>query len=77
MSTKPHHISSPFLTKYEIAKLVGIRAMQISLTMIDDNPVETAILEYENGNLPFNVCRHIPNGTIEQINVSNIKYLKT
>lgn len=72
-----HHISSPFLTKYEIAKLIGIRAMQIEMTTIDNDPIQTAIQEYENGTLPFNICRHLPNGTIEQINISAIKYLKT
>lgn len=72
-----HHISSPFLTKYEIAKLVGIRAMQIEMTTNDNDPIQTAIQEYENGVLPFNIRRHLPNGTIEDINISAIKYLKT
>lgn len=75
MSTH-YHISSPFLTKYEIAKLVGIRAMQIEMTTVDNNPIQTAIKEYENGVLPFNIRRQLPNGTIEDINITAIKYLK-
>lgn len=75
--TTPHHTSSSFLTKYEIAKLVGIRAMQIEMTTIDNDPIQTAIQECENGFLPFNIRRHLPNGTSEEINISTIKHLKT
>ena len=49
-------------TKYEVAKLIGIRAMQIEMTNNDDDPIKTAIKEYEQGTLPLNVRRHLPNG---------------
>ena len=60
-------------TKYEIARLIGARALQISmgapllvelneeqLEKINYNPVEIAKLELEKGILPITVKRPMP-----------------
>lgn len=60
-------------TKYEKARLIGSRALQISmgapfliklskkdLTEIRYNPVEIAKLEYEKGIIPITVKRPLP-----------------
>ncbi|HLC65497.1 MAG TPA: DNA-directed RNA polymerase subunit K [Candidatus Nanoarchaeia archaeon] len=57
-------------TKYEIARLIGSRALQISmgapplvklndeiLKKISFNPVEIAKMEYEQGTLPIEIKR--------------------
>lgn len=59
-------------TKYEKARLIGSRALQISmgapflvklsekeLEEIDYNPIEIAKREFESGVLPITVKRHI------------------
>ena len=61
-------------TKYEKARMIGSRALQISmgapfliklskkdLEKINYNPIEIAKLEYEKGVLPISIRRSYPN----------------
>ena len=61
------------LTKYEIARIIGARALQISMNAplilkvdnekleeINYNPIEIAKLEFEEGVLPITVIRPLP-----------------
>jgi DNA-directed RNA polymerase subunit K/omega len=65
--TKPHY------TSYEKARLIGARALQISmgapftvklsdedLKRIHYNPIEVAKIEYEQGVIPIDVRRKLP-----------------
>ena len=53
------------LTKYEVARIIGARALQISQgapllirkPKEEMDPVSIAILEYEAGKIPINVLR--------------------
>jgi len=60
-------------TKYEIARIIGARALQISmgaplllklgekdLTKINFNPIEIAKLEFNKGVLPITIRRPMP-----------------
>mgnify|MGYP001603036864 FL=1 len=60
-------------TKYEHARIIGARALQISMgapfmIKLDDedlkkigyNPIEIAKLEFEKGLIPISVKRHMP-----------------
>ena len=66
-------MSCNFPTKYEIAKLIGIRAVQIEMITVDNDPIKTAIKEYENGTLPFTIRRQLPNGKCEEIDTIKFK----
>lgn len=70
------------LTKYERARMVGARALQIAmgapfcvklndddLKRIKYNPVEIAKLELEAGVIPIEVKRDIQEGVVEDISV--------
>ncbi len=61
------------LTKYEKARIIGARALQLSmgaplllklkkdeLTGINYNPIKIAMLEYDKGVLPITIKRPMP-----------------
>jgi len=61
----------PFLTKYERARVVGLRALQLSLgappfVRLDDeakwDPIEVAKGELESALLPLSIRRTMPDG---------------
>ena len=60
------------LTKYEMVRVLGIRAQQISVgakTLVknieDKSPIEIAIYELKNKMTPFKIRRPLPNNTYE------------
>ena len=65
-------ITSPFITKYEKARIIGTRAEQISnnaepLIDIKDliNPILIAEKEYYAKKIPLIICRILPNNDKE------------
>ena len=75
---KPHK-TTPFLTKYERARVLGTRAMQISLgapVTIEVNnltdPIAIAELELQQNKSPLIIRRYLPNNSFEDVAV---KYL--
>ncbi|MEM0445641.1 MAG: DNA-directed RNA polymerase subunit K [Nitrososphaerota archaeon] len=63
-------ISQKRLTKYEITKIIGGRALQLSLgafPLVEPKPTDTAftiaVRELSLGVLPIIVRRHLPDGT--------------
>ena len=61
-----------YMTKYERARILGTRALQISMNapvMIDikelTGSLEIAEKELETGNIPFIICRYLTNSTVE------------
>ncbi|RLE59276.1 MAG: DNA-directed RNA polymerase subunit K [Thermoprotei archaeon] len=74
-------IGPPWLTKYEKARIIGIRALQISLgapvllppsILQTGDPIVIAQKELEAGVLPILVIRWTPDGRVQEI---PIKYL--
>lgn len=62
------------LSKYEITRMIGSRALQLSLGAFplveprpDDTPFTIAKRELENGVLPIIIRRRYPDGTYEDI----------
>lgn len=66
-------------TKYEKARILGSRALQIGmgapfllkltdadLKKINYNPIEIAKLEFEKGIIPITVKRHLPKKVVEE-----------
>ena len=71
--------TSPYMTKYERARIIGSRALQISLnapvmvdTEGDTDPMSIAERELNAKLVPFIVRRFLPDGTYEDWKVSDL-----
>ena len=77
------HKTIPFLTKYEMTRVIGQRAKQLDsgakafvkvpINVIDGYHI--ALLELEQKKLPFIIKRPYPNGGVEYWNVSDLEVL--
>jgi len=73
-------IGSIFLTRYEKARIVGARALQISFgapilivkpkNVID--PIKIAQLELKSGILPLTIRREYPSGEYQDISINRL-----
>jgi DNA-directed RNA polymerase I, II, and III subunit RPABC2 len=78
---KDKRVTLPYLTKFEKARLIGTRAVQISMgaktnikfTKFD--PIEIATEELKTKNLPLIIRRHLPNNKYEDWSVSELMIL--
>ncbi|MEM4444712.1 MAG: DNA-directed RNA polymerase subunit K [Thermofilum sp.] len=73
-------IGPPWLTRYEKARIIGIRALQIALgapvlvkAERGSSPVEIAEKELREGALPIIIVRWTPSGRYQEI---PLKYLR-
>lgn len=74
-SEKKILIGPPKLTRFERARIVGARALQIAMgapILIEpskdvSSPVDIALKELETGILPVTIRRTLPNGTYQDI----------
>ena len=79
----PLHTTLPYLTKFEKARVIGLRAKQInngSEPFIDvpNNMIEGLTIaekELEEKKIPFIIRRPLPNGTSEYWKLSDLEYL--
>jgi DNA-directed RNA polymerase subunit K/omega len=68
-------IGPPKITRFEKARIVGARALQISMgapVLIDvsegfSSPIDIALREFESGILPITIRRTLPDGTYQDI----------
>ncbi len=69
-------IGPPYLTKYERARIIGIRAFQLDYgapplvppeVVGSTDPVKIARYEVDNGILPLSVFRYVPGGGSQAI----------
>lgn len=75
-------ITSHFLTKYERARILGTRALQLSknappMIMPDSgetDPYKLAEYELSRGKIPFIIRRYLPDHTYEDWKVSELTY---
>jgi DNA-directed RNA polymerases I, II, and III subunit RPABC2 len=73
-------ITTPFMTKYERARILGTRAMQISrnapvfveLEPHETDPLLIAEKELREKKIPFIVRRYLPDGTYEDWPISDL-----
>ncbi len=74
-------VGPPKLTRYEIARIVGARALQLSLgapPLVDvgrapaKDPIALALLELYEGVLPITIRRMKPDGTSQLIPVRKL-----
>jgi len=76
----PSRVSVAFLTKFEKARILGTRALQISYNapvMVDPgmeiDPIKIAEMELAQDKLPFILVRNLPDGRQEQWNIKDLK----
>ncbi|RJS83339.1 DNA-directed RNA polymerase subunit K [Candidatus Bathyarchaeota archaeon] len=68
------YIGPPRLTRFEKARIVGARALQIAmgapvlikLSKVPTNPIDIALKELEKGVLPITIRRTLPDGVTYQ-----------
>jgi len=77
----PLHTTTPILTKYERARIIGTRAEQLDAgceayipldeTIINGKTI--ALMEFEQKKIPFIIARPLPNGSTEYWHVSDLE----
>ena len=67
-------VGPPKITRFEKARIVGARALQISMgapILVDaeenTNPIDIAVTELDVGILPITIRRTLPDGTFQDI----------
>jgi DNA-directed RNA polymerases I, II, and III subunit RPABC2 len=67
-------VGPPKITRFEKARIVGARALQISMgapILVDaadnTNPIDIAVSELDAGVLPITIRRTLPDGTFQDI----------
>ncbi len=71
-------IGPPKLTRFEKARIVGARSLQIAMgapLLVDNreglnNPIDIALEELKRGLLPITIRRSLPDGTSQDIPLS-------
>jgi DNA-directed RNA polymerase I, II, and III subunit RPABC2 len=74
MQDKTILVGPPKITRFEKARIVGARALQISMgapILVDaaenTNPIDIAVSELDAGILPITIRRTLPDGTFQDI----------
>jgi len=74
MLEKAVTVGPPKITRFEKARIVGARALQISMgapILVDaeenTNPIDIAVKELEANILPITIRRTLPDGTFQDI----------
>jgi len=72
-------ITTPYMTKYEKARILGTRALQISMgapVMVEivgeSDPLEIAAKELREKKIPFKIRRFLPDGSYEDWKVKDL-----
>eukprot|EP00300_Choanocystis_sp_HF-7_P042767 c9464_g1_i1.p1 GENE.c9464_g1_i1~~c9464_g1_i1.p1 ORF type:complete len:111 (+),score=19.48 c9464_g1_i1:41-373(+) len=74
-------LTTPYLTKYERARVLGTRALQISMgapVMVkldkETDPLKIALKELKSKKIPLIIRRYLPNGDHEDRRVCDLIY---
>ncbi len=74
MQDRTISVGPPKITRFEKARIVGARALQISMgapILVDaaenTNPIDIAVSELDAGILPITIRRTLPDGTFQDI----------
>jgi DNA-directed RNA polymerase I, II, and III subunit RPABC2 len=72
-------VTTRYMTKYEKARIVGTRALQLSMNappMVDPrgetDPIRIAMMELKDNRLPIIVRRYLPDGSYEDWSASEL-----
>ena len=76
---KADRITTPYITKFERARVLGTRALQISMNapvMVElegeTDPLQIALKELRQRKIPITVRRFLPDGSYEDWNVDEL-----
>ncbi|WBW75536.1 DNA-directed RNA polymerase I, II and III subunit Rpb6 [Schizosaccharomyces osmophilus] len=76
---KERRTTTPYMTKYERARILGTRALQISMNapvLVDlegeTDPLQIAMKELAQKKIPLLVRRYLPDGSFEDWSVSEL-----
>ena len=76
---KKDRITTPFMTKYERARVLGTRALQISMCapiMVEleneTDPLQIAMKELKAKKIPLTIRRYLPDGSYEDWNIDEL-----
>lgn len=76
---KVKRVTNPRMTKFEKAHILGVRALQLSMSappLVDIeneiDPLKIALKELNEGKIPFIVRRRLPDGSYEEWNVNEL-----
>ena len=76
---KEDRIAPPFMTKYERARILGARALQISKNAPlcvdaegETDPYKIAEKELQERKIPFLIRRYLPDGSFEDWSISEL-----
>jgi len=79
---KKEKLTNPYITKYEKARILGVRATQISMNspvMVNTDgitdPLKIAIKEFQEKKIPLIIRRYLPSGEYEDWKLSEFKFL--
>jgi len=81
----PFHTTIPILSRYEFAKIIGIRTKQLNhgstpfIDNLDPNIIDgytIAMKEFKLKKIPFIIKRPLPNGINEYWNVKDLEYVE-
>lgn len=81
----PFHTTIPILTRYEFAKVIGLRAKQLNhgsspfIDNLDPNIIDghtIALKEFHLKKIPFIIKRPLPNGINEYWNIRDLEYIE-
>lgn len=74
-------ITKPYITRFEKAKILSVRAQQISegaeimVTPGSNNsPKQIALLEFQQKKIPLLIRRYLPNGKYEDWRLTDLQY---
>lgn len=77
--TNAKRITSPYMTKYERARVLGTRALQISMNapvMVElegeTDPLQIAMKELKAKKIPIVVRRYLPDGSFEDWRIEEL-----
>lgn len=66
--------TSPYLSKYECARVLGLRVLQLQEGEGDEDPLRKAILEVRERRNPCILRRYLPDGSHEDVAVASLKH---
>ena len=76
---KEDRITTPYITKFERARVLGTRALQISMNapvMVElegeTDPLQIALKELRARKIPITIRRFLPDGSFEDWNVDEL-----
>ncbi|XP_063721616.1 DNA-directed RNA polymerases I, II, and III subunit RPABC2-like [Symsagittifera roscoffensis] len=76
---KDKRITTPFMTKYERARILGTRALQISMcapVMVElegeTDPLQIALKELKARKIPIIIRRYLPDGSYEDWEINEL-----